>query len=156
MDGRAWLHLILYGSVPVDRTRPADVAQPASRPHNGPTAPQTDKVIMGLVALIALTTSLVVLVTALVLDLAGISRRGTAMRVLWTGLLIMNSAALINTIAQVRGWPYPQQDAIGSITFPMTLTGGVIGVGGGVAILGRERRRARRAGHSGETSRGIE
>ena len=104
---------------------------------------------MGLVALIALTVSALVMITMLVQDLAGISRREGFPRSLLTGLLIMNSAALINTIAQLRNWSHTQLDVVDPITGLMTLTGFAIVVRG-LVVLRRERRRARRVGHLGE------
>ena len=98
---------------------------------------------MGNTALITLAASWLLLLTVLVLEFAGIRRRGTAWRWQGTGLLIMNTAALIYTFAQVRGWSYARLDTLISITFPVTLAGGAFFVIG-VAVLVRAGGRARR------------
>jgi hypothetical protein len=96
---------------------------------------------MGHAALIVMSASWLALLTALVLEFAGIRRRGTTWRWQGTGLLVMNSAALVYTFAQVRGWSYTRLDAIDSITFPVTLAGGAIFVIG-LVVLARAGRRA--------------
>lgn len=95
---------------------------------------------MGHTALIAMSASWLLLLTALVLEFAGIRRRGTAWRWQGTGLLVMNSAALVYTLAQVRGWSYTRLDTIDSITFPVTLAGGAIFVIGLVVLIRAGRR----------------
>ena len=52
----------------------------------------------------------------------------------------MNSAALVYTLAQVRGWSYTRLDTIDSITFPVTLAGGAIFVIGLVVLIRAGRR----------------
>jgi hypothetical protein len=59
-----------------------------------------------------------------------------------TGLLVMNSAPLIYTFAQVRGWSYARLDTVDSITFPVTLAGAAI-FAIGMVVLVKARRRAR-------------
>jgi hypothetical protein len=100
---------------------------------------------MGRAALITVAVSWLSLLTGLVLDFAGIWRRGTAWRWQGTGLLVMNSAALVYTFAQVRGWSYTRLDTLISITLPVTLAGGAIFVIGMVVLV-----RARRAAYPGE------
>ena len=53
---------------------------------------------MGLAALISATVSFVFVLSVLVLDLAGVLRRRTGRRVMLTGLLVMNGAALARMI----------------------------------------------------------
>jgi hypothetical protein len=72
---------------------------------------------------IALAVSWLLILTALVLDFAGILRRGTARRWQGTGLLVMNSAALIGDLARLRGWSVGPLDTLHTITLPITLAG---------------------------------
>ncbi len=94
---------------------------------------------------IAFAVLCLLILTVLVLDFAGIVRRGTAWRWQGTGLLLMFRAMLINTFAQYRGW---STSWVHSLMWPVTLAGLVL-VGGSL-VMGRKRRRAPRAGYPGE------
>jgi hypothetical protein len=59
-----------------------------------------DLLAMGLAALISATASFAFALSVLVLDLAGVLRRRPGRRVMLTGLLVMNGAALARMIAQ--------------------------------------------------------
>ena len=103
---------------------------------------------MALGSLVLLASWLLIL-TALVLDFAGIRRRGTAWRWQGTGLLVMNGAILVNTFLEFRGWSYSRLDTVRSITPPIVLAGAAT-FGIGVVVLFRERRKTRQAESPGE------
>jgi hypothetical protein len=90
----------------------------------------------------------ILILTTLVLDFAGIWRRGTAWRWQGTGILIMNGVVLVNSYADARGGPYPRTP-LHSFTWPIILTGFAL-LGIGLVVSAREPRRARRARHSAE------
>jgi hypothetical protein len=104
---------------------------------------------MALGSLIFLAASWLLILTTLVLDFAGIRRRGTAWRWQGTGLLVMNSAVLANEFLEFRGWSSSRLDTVHSITTPVTLAGAAT-LGIGLVILFRERRDARQAESAGE------
>jgi hypothetical protein len=95
---------------------------------------------------IALAVLWPLILTVLVLDFAGIVRCGTAWRWQGTGLLLMFSPTLINTSAQYGGW---SSSWIHSLTWPVTLAGLVLVIGGSL-VMGRKRRRAPQAGYPGK------
>lgn len=116
------------------------------RPHQGgrrgqltSSKTQTGKGIVELV--IFLAASWLMLLTTLVVDFAGIRRRGTAWRWQGTGLLIMNSVVLVDSYADARGGPYPRTP-LHSFTWPVLLTGFALLVIG-LVVQVRERRGAR-------------
>ena len=98
---------------------------------------------MGQVALICLAVSWLVLLAVLGLDFTGVRPRGTAWRWQGTGLLVMNSAVLVRTLAQFRGWSYTRLDTLDSVSFPVTLAGGAIFVVG-LVLLARAGRGTQR------------
>jgi hypothetical protein len=95
---------------------------------------------------IALAASWLLILTVLALDFAGILRRGTAWRWQGTGLLVMNSAALVGDVARLRGWSVSQLDTLHAVTFPVTLTGFALFVIGLSAQIKARRNRGRRVG----------
>lgn len=97
---------------------------------------------------IFLAATWIFLLTTVVLDFAGILRRGKAWRCLGTGLLIMNGVALVNAYADARGGPYPRTP-LHSFTWPVLLAGFALLLIGVRALL-REPRRPGRARRSGE------
>ena len=93
---------------------------------------------------IVLAGSCFVILTVLLLDFGGILRRGNAFRWQGTGLLVMNSAALVNEFGEHRGWSYSQLHELHSITFPVTLTGFTV-LAVGLFLFFRARSEERRA-----------
>jgi uncharacterized membrane protein YhaH (DUF805 family) len=94
--------------------------------------------------LIVLAASWLVILTILVLDFAGRTRRGTFWRWQGTGFLLMIGDSLANEFAEYRGWSPSRLDTLNWITLPLGLAGLVL-VGIGTAKLLRERRKARQA-----------
>lgn len=95
---------------------------------------------------IAFAAVWLLILTVLVLDFAGIVRRGAAWRWQGTGLLLMFSAMLVNTFAQYRGW---SSSWVHSLMWPVMLAAFVLLISGPV-VMARKRRRTRRAGYPGE------
>jgi len=93
---------------------------------------------------IVLAASWLFILAVLVLEFAGILRRGTAWRWLGTGLLVMNSAALIGDLARLRGWSVSQLDTLHAITLPVTLAGfALVVIGLSVQVKARRNRKGR-------------
>ena len=106
------------------------------------------KGIMGFVIFQA--AACILLLTTLMLDFAGIRRRGTYYRWQGSGLLIIISAGMISTIAHLRGWSHDQLvDVIDPITGLMGLTGAALVVRG-LVVWVSEPRRGKQAGNPGE------
>jgi uncharacterized membrane protein YhaH (DUF805 family) len=84
--------------------------------------------------------------TALMLDFAGILRRGTFWRLQGTGLLLMFSVLLISTFARYLGWSIGW---VHPLMWPAILAG-LVFVISGLVVEGRKRRRAPRAGYPDE------
>ena len=89
--------------------------------------------------------SWLVILTVLVLDLAGVLHRGTGFRWQATGLLIMNTAVDASVMAHRHGWTGSRLNALQSATWPVILAGFATFLVG-LIVQGRERRKARRAG----------
>ena len=90
------------------------------------------------------------ILTVLVLDFGGIVRRGTARRWQGTGLLLIFSSILINTLAEYRGW---SSSWVHSLMWPAMLAGLVLVIGGPL-VVGRKRRRGGPLDHFQRTSLG--
>jgi hypothetical protein len=86
------------------------------------------------------------ILTMLVLDFAGIARRGAGWRCQGIGLLLMLSAMLINTFAQYRGW---SSSRVHSLMWPVLLAAFVLVISGSVMTV-RKRRRVPQAGYPAE------
>jgi hypothetical protein len=97
---------------------------------------------------IFLAVAWILLLATLVLDFAGIWRRGPGWRWQGTGVLVANSVVLVNSYADARGGPYPRTP-LHALTWPILLAGLALLVTGFV-VQGREPRRQRRPRRSGE------
>jgi len=88
--------------------------------------------------------SCLVILTLLVLDLAGILRRGTSFGWQAVGLLFMSGVGAANTFCHLHKWTGGQISAFESATFPLLLAGFALFMLG-VAVQTRERPKQRQA-----------
>jgi hypothetical protein len=80
-----------------------------------------------------------VILASLALDVTGVRRRGTYLRWLWAGLLLMSSVTLAWEVAQLRGWPVSRLHTLKTMTLPVGLAGFALAIVG-IFVNGRTRR----------------
>jgi len=97
---------------------------------------------MAVVIVVAATWLLIPAV--LIVDFAGITRRGTFIRWGVIGVLLVESAGVADTFAQYRGWSSSRIDSVNSITIPIAVAGFVL-LGIGQVMRAMERRKAGQA-----------
>jgi hypothetical protein len=100
-------------------------------------------------SVIFLAATLLLILTVLALNFAGMTRRGTFWRWAGAGLGLMTGASLGNSFAEYRGWSSSRLDTLHWSTLPLGLAGLVL-LGIGTVMLFRERRKPGRAEPPGQ------
>jgi hypothetical protein len=89
------------------------------------------------------------ILTLVVLEFAGVTRRGTSWRWGGIGVLLVVSAGVADTFAQYRGWSFSRIDSVNSITIPVAVAGFIL-LSVGTVMRAREQRKRGQAESRGK------
>jgi hypothetical protein len=104
---------------------------------------------LGVAVVVVVAATWLLFLAVLIVDFAGITRRGTFWRWGAIGVLLVESAGVAGTFAQYRGWSSSRIDSVNSITIPLAVAGLVL-ISVGAVMRARERREAGQPESSGE------